>query len=90
MALKSKIRTKQGSSTSSKSDVEQRKPEELIVTISRTVQIRQYEPVTVTVTEKHKLGEDEEPKKVRLQVYNQVATDLARFMDRELKRYSEE
>jgi hypothetical protein len=68
----------------------QRRPEELTVTLSRTVQVRQYEPVTVTVTERHVLGEDEATAETRLQVYNQVASDLARFMDKELKRYQEE
>jgi hypothetical protein len=69
---------------------EQRVPSEITVTISRTIQIRQYEPVTVTVTERHELEEGEDPKVVRLQVYNQIAPDVARFMDKEVKRYSEE
>lgn len=67
----------------------QRDPEELTITLSRTVQVRQYEPVTVTITERHKLQEGENIANVRLEVYNQIAPSLARFMDKELARYSE-
>jgi hypothetical protein len=68
----------------------QRNPEELTITISRTVQAKQYEPVTVTITERHKLEEGENIANVRLEVYNQIAPSLARYMDKELARYTEE
>ena len=67
----------------------QRRPEEITVTVSKTIQHRQFEPVTITVSERHVLSEDENPKAVRLQVYNQVATSVARYMNKELDRYSD-
>lgn len=82
-----KSKTTQGSSSSS--NEEQRRPQELTVTVSRTCQVRQYEPVTITVTERHELHENEDPRRTRLKIYNQVATHVASFMDKELKRYSE-
>lgn len=69
---------------------QERLPEEITVTISRTIQIRQYEPVAVTVTERHTPEAGEDPNLIRNEVYNQVAKSVAKYMDRELKRYSEE
>lgn len=67
----------------------ERVPESVVVTVQRTVQVRQYEPVTVTVTETHRPEPGESAKAVRLQVYNQVGASVARFMDHEIARYSE-
>ncbi len=70
--------------------VKQRRPKELTVSISRTVQIKQYHPVTVSVKEVHELEEGESVRTVRTEVYNQIGSALASYMDHELKRYKEE
>lgn len=68
----------------------QRRPETITVTINRTVQLKKFEPLTITVTEVHQVQEGEDPRAVRLQVYNQVATSVASYMNKELERYTEE
>jgi hypothetical protein len=68
----------------------QREPRELTVTVSRTVQIVQFSPVTVTVTEVHELAEGDDARSVRNEVFNNVSGSVARYIDHEIKRYTEE
>lgn len=67
-----------------------RTPNEISITVTRTAQPRQYESVTVSLTERHTLEPDEDPVKTRNQIYKQISERVARYSDRELKRYQSE
>jgi hypothetical protein len=68
----------------------QRTPESITVTISRTIQIQQYQPLTISIAETHNCDEDEDPQEVRNTVYKQVAESVSRYLNREYKRYMED
>jgi len=67
-----------------------RTPTEITLTVTRVAQPRQYESVTVSLTERHTLEPDEDPVKTRNQIYKQVSERVAKYSDRELARYSQE
>lgn len=67
-----------------------RTPAEIMLTVTRTAQPRQYESVTVTLTERHTLEPDEDPVKTRNQIYRQVSERVAKYSARELARYRQE
>lgn len=65
----------------------QRVPEQITVTVSRTVQVTRFEPVTVTVTEVHNLNADDDARSVRRSVYRQIAGDVELMVAKEVERY---
>lgn len=65
-------------------------PESITITISRTIQVKQYEPLTVTVTETYQCEEDDDLQEVRNAAYKQVADSVAKYLKREYKRYTED
>jgi hypothetical protein len=63
------------------------KAKTVTVTISRTVQIRQYEPVTVTVSEVHEVKEGETTREVRNSAYNAVSASVVKYVEHEVDNY---
>jgi len=65
-------------------------PESITLTVSKTVQIRQYEPVTVTLSETHILNDDEDIGQVRNQLYLQIGKAVGIYINKEIERYTGE
>lgn len=62
----------------------------ITVEVSKTVQVAQYEPVTVKITETVEVEADsEKAKEVRLKVYTGVTKSVKQFIDNEVLKYEE-
>lgn len=55
------------------------------ITISKTIQVRQFEPLTVTVTDEADCDTEQDAK----ELYEQVGSMVKRIIVREFKRYDE-
>lgn len=66
----------------------QRVPKSVTVTVSKTVQIRQYEPSTVTVTEVHELEADDDARAVRREVYGNISKSVLSYINNEIEIHS--
>jgi len=62
----------------------QRTPETLTVTVSKTVQIKQFEPATVTITEIHQLTDGDDARRVRSEVYSNISKSVVRMINNEI------
>lgn len=60
----------------------------ITVTVAKTVQTAQYEPVTVTVTETVTVPSEKLSEEVHLKVYTRVTKSTKRFIDNELAKYA--
>jgi CTP:molybdopterin cytidylyltransferase MocA len=60
------------------------------VTVQRTVQIRQYEPVVVTVSETHEVLEGESTREVRNAAYNGISASVVKYVEHEVENYSKD
>ncbi len=62
----------------------------ITVEVSKTVQVAQYEPVTVKISETVEVEADsEKAKEVRLKVYTGVTKSVKQFIDNEVLKYEE-
>jgi len=66
------------------------KAKTITVTVARTVQIKQYEPVVVTVSETHEVKEGEVTREVRNAAYNSVSASVVRYVEHEVENYSKD
>ncbi|BAG41615.1 hypothetical protein [Ralstonia phage phiRSL1] len=55
--------------------------------MSRTVQVTRFEPLSITVTETHDLGPDDDARQTRRAVYSQIANDVELMLNKEVERY---
>jgi hypothetical protein len=62
----------------------------ITVTVARTVQLKQYEPVVVTVSETHEVREGESTREVRNAAYNSVSASVVRYVEHEVDNYSKD
>jgi hypothetical protein len=60
------------------------------VSVQRTVQIKQYEPVVVIVSETHEVKEGESTREVRNAAYNSVSASVVRYVEHEVDNYSKD
>lgn len=58
------------------------------VTISKTTQLKQYEPLTVTIT--RSIDDSNDTEENRKKLYNSVGIQVKKLVERERKRYAEE
>lgn len=58
------------------------------VTISKTTQLKQYEPLTVTIT--RTIDDSNDTVENRKKLYNSVGIQVKKLIDKESKRYAEE
>lgn len=58
------------------------------VTISKTIQLKQYEPLTVTIT--RTIDDSNDTVENRKKLYNSVGIQVKKLIDKESKRYAEE
>lgn len=65
------------------------KRSQVSVTVSRTVQVRNYTPSTVTVTEIADVG-DNDPDIVKDTLYKSASKSMQKFMRAEIAKYKEE
>lgn len=56
------------------------------VTVSRTVQVQNYTPSTVTVTETADVG-DNDPEDVKRELYESASKSMQKYMRAEIKKY---
>ena len=71
-------------------EVKRHEAKTVTVTVSRTVQITQYSPVTVTVTEVHEVKEGESTREVRNSAYNAVSASVVKYVQHEVENYSKD
>lgn len=57
------------------------------VSISKTTQVVQYEPVTVLIEESVELEADEDPEETRSELYESVSDAVTRYMKKERKKW---
>jgi hypothetical protein len=63
----------------------------ITIEVAKTVQVAQYEPVTVKVTETIEVEADSErAKEIRLKLYTGVTKSVKQFIDNEVLKYKEE
>jgi len=60
------------------------------VTVQRTVQIRQFEPVVVIVSETHEVKEGESTREVRNAAYNGISASVVKYVEHEVDNYSKD
>jgi hypothetical protein len=60
------------------------------VTVHRVVQIKQFEPVSVTVSETHEVKEGESTREVRNAAYNAVSASVVKYIEHEVDNYSQD
>jgi hypothetical protein len=60
------------------------------VTVHRVVQIKQFEPVSVTVSETHEVKDGESTREVRNSAYNSVSASVVRYIEHEVENYSKD
>lgn len=65
--------------------LKQRVPASITVTVSKTVQIKQYEPSVVTVTEVHELDEADNARLVRHAVYSNISKSVRAMINHEIE-----
>lgn len=58
------------------------------VTISKTIQLKQYEPLTVTIT--RSIDDSNDTEENRKKLYNSVGLQVKKLIDKERRRYAEE
>lgn len=60
------------------------------VTVSRTIQVRQFEPVRVDLTQTAEVAEGDNPSDVRRELYEATSKSLRAMMRFELEKWREE
>lgn len=60
------------------------------VKVTRTVQVQQYQPSTIEVTETADVPEGSDPRDVKDELYKSASASVVKFMNAEIKKYSEE
>lgn len=78
LAAKKKVRLKE------------RRPDTISVTVGKTIQVVQFEPVHVSVTQTYTLTDEDDVTEARADLYNQCGKAVVRFMNNELKRWNPE
>lgn len=63
-------------------------PKTITVTVTKTVQTAQYEPVTVTVTEVREVSSEKDSEETHLKMYTGVTKSVKKFIDNELAKYA--
>ena len=58
------------------------------ITVTRTVQVKQFEPVTVTLSETIEVEDDADVKEARLALYTGVTSRVERYIKNEVTKYS--
>jgi len=66
----------------------ERQPESLTVTVSRTAQIRQFEPVHVSVTQVYTVGDSISISSLRRTALEAIGSAVEQAIDKEIDRYS--
>ena len=61
--------------------------ETISVKVSRTQQVKQYEPVTVEVVHTVELEADEDVEERRLEIYKSVTQAVKKYIDNEVRKY---
>lgn len=61
----------------------------ITVTVTKTVQAAQYEPVTVTVTETIQVPASKDSREAHMDAYTGVTKSVKKFIDNEVAKYTE-
>lgn len=63
-------------------------PKTITVTVTKTVQTAQYEPVTVTVTEVREVSSEKDSEETHLKMYTACTKSVKKFIDNEMAKYT--
>jgi hypothetical protein len=66
------------------------KPKSVTVTVSKTIQVAQYEPLTIQIVETHDLESEDNPREVRSQLVASLSKSLRISMKKALREFHEE
>lgn len=66
------------------------KTSKITVTVSRTQQVAQYEPLTISIVQEIEVKGDEDVSELRVKAARQISRDVALAMEKEVKRHSRE
>jgi hypothetical protein len=58
------------------------------ISVTRTIQVDRFEPVTVTVEESIQLKDSEDPVEPRRELYKEVTQQVAKYIENEKRKYS--
>ncbi len=67
-----------------------KQPTSTTVTVQKTIQVVQFEPVTVTVSETYDIEPGDDVTAIRAHAYNNCAKSMVRYLNNEIKRWSPE
>jgi hypothetical protein len=67
-----------------------KQPKTTTVTYTKTLQVVQFEPVTISVSETYDLEPGDDVVSVRAHAYNSCAKSAVRYLNNELKRWNPE
>lgn len=65
-----------------------KRPNSTTVTITKTIQVVQFEPVTVTVSETYDIEDGEDVVAIRSHAYNSCAKSVVRYLNNEIRRWN--
>jgi hypothetical protein len=66
------------------------KTKTISVTVSRTVQIQQFHPSVVSMTETAEIESGDDVRKCKIQLYKACSETVETCMNREIKKYQDE
>ena len=66
------------------------KTKEITVTVAKTIQIVQYEPVNITVSHTANLDEDDDPQEASMELYKVCTKAIAKFLENEKLKAAKE
>jgi hypothetical protein len=82
IGLKTKTKKRQPTS--------ERQPDSVTVSVQKTLQVVQFEPVVVSVSETYTLQEGDDVAEVRTEMYNRCAKAVVRYLNNEHDRWNKE
>lgn len=66
------------------------KRKSVTVSVSRTIQLKQYHPVGITITETAEVPPDENYKDIELELYKSATKAVTKFLDNEIREHGED
>lgn len=60
------------------------------VVVQRTVQLKQFHPVTLTVSESAEVMEGQSVKDIKLELYKSATESVTKFLNQEVREHGEE
>lgn len=66
----------------------ERQPDTVTVSVQKTIQVVDFEPVVIGVSETYTLQEDDDVAEIRTEMYNRCAKSVVRYLNNEIRRWN--